>query len=140
MIPLVADPLAILTARHPVEGRRFVFGRGRAGFVAWSSAKRALDECIAKARKAAGNSEPMPAWTLHDLRRTASTVMHEKLGVLPHIVEACIGHVGHKRGVAGVYNLATYDREKRQALARWADHVMALVEGRESNVVTLARA
>jgi len=128
-IPLVAEPLAILTARHPVEGRRFVFGRGRAGFVAWSSAKGALDERIASARKAAGITAPMPAWTLHDFRRAASTIMHEELGVQPHIVEAVLAHVGHRRGTAGVYNLAEYAREKRIALEKWADYVRAAVTG-----------
>jgi hypothetical protein len=41
---------------------------------------------------------------------------------------------GHKRGTAGVYNRASYDREKRRALETWAEHVLALVEGRESKL------
>jgi hypothetical protein len=44
---------------------------------------------------------------------------------------------GHKKGVAGVYNRAVYTAEKRSALLRWGDHVMAAVEGGASNVVTL---
>jgi hypothetical protein len=37
----------------------------------------------------------------HDLRRTAATLMAEKLGVLPHIIEATLNHVsGHKSEVA----------------------------------------
>jgi hypothetical protein len=40
-----------------------------------------------------------------------------ELGIAPHIVEAVLNHVsGHKAGVAGIYNRATYEREKRQAL------------------------
>src|SRR5262245_35473947 len=39
-IPLTAAPLAILTTRQATNGRSFVFGRGQAGFVGWSSAKR----------------------------------------------------------------------------------------------------
>jgi hypothetical protein len=54
--------------------------------------------------------------------------MHERLGIMPHIVEAVLGHVdGHRRGVAGVYNRATYEGEKRAALARWSEHVLAVV-------------
>jgi hypothetical protein len=50
------------------------------------------------------------------------------LGVLPHVVEAILNHVGGFRsGVAGVYNLARYEAEMRDALARWADCVEALV-------------
>jgi hypothetical protein len=52
--------------------------------------------------------------------------------------EAILNHVtGHKAGVAGVYNRASYEREKRTALALWADHVLAAVEGRAVNVVPL---
>ena len=64
--------------------------------------------------------EPMPAWVLHDLRRTTVTGMAE-LGVQPHVIEAVVNHVsGHKAGVAGVYNRATYAVEKREALERWS--------------------
>ena len=63
------------------------------------------------------------------------------LGIAPHVVEAVLNHQsGHKGGIAGVYNRARYTAEKAQALALWADHVMALVEGRKSNVTPLKRA
>jgi hypothetical protein len=49
-----------------------------------------------------------------------------------------LNHVsGHKAGVAGIYNLATYEKEKRAALAMWADHVLAAVEGRSATVVPM---
>ena len=61
-----------------------------------------------------------------------------ELGIAPHIVEAVLNHVsGHKAGIAGIYNRATYEKEKRTALATWADHVMAAVERRASNVVPM---
>jgi len=44
---------------------------------------------------------------------------------------------GHRAGVAGVYNRSTYRDEKARALALWADHLLAVVEGRESNIVSL---
>jgi hypothetical protein len=69
----------------------------------------------------------MPAWRLHDLRRTAATVMQDRLDVLPHIVEAVLNHVsGHRAGVAGVYNRARYVEPMRAALERWAAHVEAI--------------
>jgi hypothetical protein len=51
-----------------------------------------------------------------------------EIGVPPHIIEACLNHVsGHKHGVAGIYNRATYEPEKREALAKWADHLLTIV-------------
>jgi hypothetical protein len=62
------------------------------------------------------------------------------LGVLPHVIEAVVNHVsGHKSGVAGIYNRALYEPEKRQALDLWADHIAAIVEDRASNVMKLRR-
>ena len=69
---------------------------------------------------------------LHDFRRLASTVMHDKLAIQPHIVERVLAHVGHQAGVAGAYNKAEYLAERRRALARWADYVLAVVTGEES--------
>jgi hypothetical protein len=63
----------------------------------------------------------------------------EGLQIEPHVIEAVLNHVsGFKAGVAGIYNRSPYAREKRQALDLWADRLMAIVEGRESNVVTIA--
>jgi phosphoserine phosphatase len=50
--------------------------------------------------------------------------MMAEISVAPHVVEAVVNHVsGHKAGVAGIYNRATYASEKRTALQRWADHI-----------------
>ncbi|MEM9670783.1 MAG: hypothetical protein AAF950_17865 [Pseudomonadota bacterium] len=50
-----------------------------------------------------------------------------ELSIQPHVIEAVVNHVsGHKAGVAGVYNRATYAVEKREALNRWAEHVIQI--------------
>jgi hypothetical protein len=46
---------------------------------------------------------------------------------------------GHKAGVAGVYNRATYEREVTAALALWADHVRSIAEGGERKIVPLKK-
>ncbi|TXN38736.1 tyrosine-type recombinase/integrase [Methylobacterium sp. WL30] len=105
-VPLSAPALQILTATEHIEGRTLVFGQGDGGFQGFSRAKAALD-----AR--AG----VTGWRLHDLRRTAATLMADRLKVLPHVVEAVLNHIsGHKAGVAGIYNRAVYASEKREAL------------------------
>ena len=60
------------------------------------------------------------------------------LGIAPHVIEAVLNHHGgHRAGVAGIYNRSSYEREVRAALALWADHVRALVEGGKKKIVPL---
>jgi integrase len=149
-IPLSPPALAILNAhpRHMLPNgtiRDLIFGGGVFGFRDWSGGKADLDRRILEARIAAAQqagTDPaeiaaMPAWVLHDFRRVISTAMHDTLKIQPHIVEAVLGHVGHQAGTAGRYNKATYREQKRVALALWADRLLAIVEGRESNIVPL---
>jgi integrase len=117
VVPLSGPALAILRRRQRTGD--YVFGRGK-GFQGWSAAREALDKAIAG---------PRPDWVLHDFRRLASTTMHDKLGIAPHIVERVLAHVGHQGGVAGTYNRAEYLSEKRRALERWSDYVIAAVTG-----------
>jgi len=107
-------------------GRDQLFGiRASRGFTGWA----------AKAERALRTASKVTDWTLHDLRRTVATRMAD-LGVQPHIIEAVLNHVsGHKAGVAGVYNRSSYEREVKTALALWADHVRALVEGGDAKVL-----
>jgi integrase len=119
---------AILQARDRSE-RSLVFGTGHGGFSGWSQSKARLDAKL--------EVEP---WVIHDLRRAVSTHMNE-LGVMPHIVEAVLGHVsGSRGGVAGVYNLAAYEPDKRAAMHRWDGHLMAAIEGRDTNISPPRRA
>lgn len=62
-----------------------------------------------------------PHWTLHDLRRTGGTLINEFGLGDPHIVEAILNHVSgpSKGGVAGIYNRAQYEDQKRHTLTRW---------------------
>jgi integrase len=134
ILPLADAALALIEASP--HHRDFVFGDGprrrgdrHRGFSGWSKSKAALDARILEARrKFTEDAEPLPDWRLHDLRRTAATMMADQLGVLPHVVEAILNHVsGHRAGVAGVYNRARYEAEMREALKRWSGHVSALV-------------
>jgi integrase len=76
-------------------------------------------------------------WTLHDLRRTCATRMAD-LGTAPHVIEQILNHQsGHRRGIAGVYNRSSYEREVRAALALWSDQVRSIVEKSERKIVPL---
>jgi hypothetical protein len=62
------------------------------------------------------------------------------IGVQPHIVEAVLNHIsGAKAGVAGIYNRAAYEPEKRRALDMWAEHLDAIVTNRSAVVTPLRR-
>ena len=148
VVPLAPMAKDILKTRARSVDRDLVFGAGTGGFSGWSKAKLQLDAAIlANRRKAAEEAggkrekvKPIEPWVLHDLRRTAATLMAE-IGVQPHVIEAILNHVsGHKAGVAGIYNRNPYEAEKATALARWAEHVASLVENRKSTVTALRQA
>ena len=118
-IPISGPVHSILNCRPKIAGRDYVFGYGDGPFQGWMFAKRSLDSRVG-----------IDPWTHHDLRRTCATGMAD-LGVQPHVIEAVLNHVsGHKGGIAGIYNRATYAAEKAQALQLWADHVMAIAGGK----------
>jgi len=139
-VPLSAAAAAILKAQTVHEGRELVFGSGHGGFSGWSKAKSKLDQAIFELRKKASKkAKSMEPWIIHDLRRSVATGMAE-IGVQPHVIEAVLNHVsGHKAGVAGIYNRATYQREKAAALTLWADHIQSITQGVECKIVPMRR-
>jgi hypothetical protein len=62
------------------------------------------------------------------------------LGVQLPVVERVLNHIsGSFGGVAGVYQRHEFSDEKREALARWAQHIENLVAGRPANVIDMAK-
>jgi integrase len=123
-VPITAPMRVILEARPRREGRDYVFGRRwDSPLAGWSVLKAGLDQRLGSA---------VTDWTHHDLRRTSATRMAE-IGISPHIVEAVLNHVsGHKAGVAGIYNRADYETQKRHALISWGGYLLNIVEGRQA--------
>jgi integrase len=136
-VPLSEIAHAIVAAQPRRQGsngklRDLVFGYADGPFSGWTRARALLNIRIEKA-----TGQPLPHWTPHDLRRSFATHA-SKLGIQPHVVEAILNHIsGFRAGVAGIYNRNPYDAEKRTALALWADHLMAIVEDRESKVTPM---
>lgn len=78
-----------------------------------------LNQIIFVARKKPGYEWLDDIW-IHDLRRTASTHLHE-MGWNSDIIEKALNHtVG---GVRGVYNRAQYADARKKMLQVWADHI-----------------
>ena len=62
----------------------------------------------------------------HDLRRTAASHM-TGAGVPRLVVAKILNHA--ESGVTAVYDRYSYDREKREALELWANHLGEIVRG-----------
>lgn len=103
---------------------------GDTAFSGYSKAKARLDDLMSEElAKIAGSDEgcrrtKLKPWRLHDLRRTAKTLM-VRAGVRPDISERVLGHV--IRGVEGVYDRHDYIAEKRSALEALSSFVQKIV-------------
>jgi integrase len=64
-------------------------------------------------------------FTIHDLRRTASTLLHEA-GFNSDVIEKALAH--EQKGVRGIYNRAQYADQRREMHQWWADFVDAQIE------------
>ena len=128
-IPL-SEPAVAILASLPRIGDTFVLTTdGKAASSNYSANKRRLDALL---------PADMPAWRLHDLRRTAASGM-ARLGINLPVIEKVLNHSsGSFGGIVGVYQRHNFSDEKRHALERWGAHVADLVSGRRSqNVVRL---
>jgi integrase len=136
VVPLTSQVKALIGAKpEGIKGNSwFVFSTtgGQKGFSGFSKAKRELDKEITKARKAEKRG-PMPEWTLHDLRRTARSLMSRAKVPADH-AERALGHV--IGGVRETYDRYEYLDEKRDALEKLAALVGIILAGPADNVVS----
>jgi integrase len=123
-VPLSTAALALIEAQP--KGADYVFpSKAGTAFSGFGEGKAAL--VIARS---------MSRWTLHDLRRTAKTLM-QRAGVRPDISERVIGHV--ITGVEGIYDRHDYEAEKRDALEKLAALLDRIINPPAANVLPLRR-
>ena len=72
---------------------------------------------------------PLEPFTVHDLRRTGSTLLNE-IGFNSDWIEKCLAHEDG-RSSRGVYNKAEYEPQRRHMMQEWADIIDAWVAGRK---------
>jgi integrase len=125
-------PRKSFTVDRVTKPSRFVFTTtGDISISGFSKAKPRLDQAIANAR----DGISLPAWTIHDLRRTAATEMG-RLGIPEFIISKVLNHAA--AGItAKVYNHYEYLKEKRHALECWAQYVDNLTRPSGGTVVAL---
>jgi integrase len=123
---LPAKALAIIEAQPKFSGNPHVFAaaRGPGALNGFNKRKAAFD-------KACG----VTGWTLHDLRRTARSLM-SRAGVSDEHAEHTLGH--KLQGVRKVYNRYDFFKEKSAALAKLAALIERIVHP-VPNVLPLAR-
>jgi integrase len=118
--------LDIIKAQPHFVDNPYVFaGRREGHFNSFSKAKAAFDARL--------DAEFKP-WVLHDLRRTARSLM-SRAGVRPDIAERCMGHA--IAGVEGIYDRHSYTAEKADALNALASLVQAILHPPAEKVVRL---
>lgn len=101
-------------------GSRFVMpGRGKRN---QPFAKNALNKALE------GLTFQMEPFTIHDQRRTASTLLNENAsqnGWSKDVIEKALSH--EKGGIAGIYNRAEYAKQRAEMLQWWADYVDSIM-------------
>jgi integrase len=122
LVPLSAMALAAL----PKASGAFIFTTDGVKPLNASNFKASFDKAL----------PPLPRWTLHDLRRTARSLM-SRAGVPSDHAERCLGHV--MPGVRGTYDRHEYYDEKRRAFEALASLVERIVNP-QPNVVALREA
>ena len=121
--PMALDVIGVRPSRAV-----FVFSNDGARLWGFGPRKEAFDKAVtAELRKHDPEAKPMPNFVLHDLRRTARSLM-SRAGVQTDHAERVLGHV--IGGVRGTYDRHEYREEKAAALSALARLVSRLVSGR----------
>jgi integrase len=129
VVPLAPQALAILIELQALtggKGRRYVFPSLLTG-------ERCMSENTVRGalrRMGYGNDD----MTAHGFRAMARTMMAERLGLAPEVIEAQLAHaVSDALGRA--YNRTTYLQQRVDAMNKWADYLDRLRDG--AQVITM---
>jgi integrase len=126
-VPLSETALAVLKGVPQIVGSSFVFTtNGIAPSSAYSKNKRRLDALL---------PADLPAWRLHDLRRTAASGM-ARLNINLPVIEKVLNHSsGSFAGIVAVYQRHSFADEKRAALEAWGRFITDLMNEKSTEVV-----
>ncbi len=125
IVPLSAPALSVLNDLPH-------FGEGAFVFTTTDGARPVSGFSRAKVR--ANDLSGVENWRVHDLRRTVRTEM-ARLRVPEIVGERVLNHL--PQGLTRTYNIHEYLDEKQDALARWAQELMNIIEPPPANVVPL---
>jgi integrase len=134
MRPLSQAARDVLAAQPRIAGSEFAFTvDGRHAISGFSKHKKKFDKAVSRETK-----EPIPNWTIHDLRRTSRTLLSRCPGVPSDHAERCLGHV--IGGIRGTYDWHEYYDEKKHAFDALAQQIAAIVDPPPANVLPFPQA
>jgi len=120
-VPLAPQALVVLAEL------RSLTGHGRFMFPSLLTGERCMSENTVRGalrRMGYGNDD----MTAHGFRATARTMIAERLGIAPEVIEAQLAHtVADALGRA--YNRTQYLDQRRHMMAKWADYLDTLRNG-----------
>jgi integrase len=129
LAPLPKQAVAVLREPHPLTGHVKMVFRGERHH------DRATSEnTVNAALRAMGFSADEV--TGHGFRATARTMLHERLGFDPHVIEAQLAH-SVRDSLGRAYNRTEFVEQRRKMLQAWADYLDKLRCG--APVVRIAR-
>lgn len=120
-VPLAPQAVAILRDLHPLTGG------GTYVFPSLLTAERCMSENTVRAalrRMGYGNDD----MTAHGFRATARTMIDERLGITPHVIEAQLAHAVPD-ALGRAYNRTELLAQRVDMMARWADYIDQLRDG-----------
>ncbi|KGX39708.1 tyrosine-type recombinase/integrase [Burkholderia pseudomallei] len=132
LVPLATQAVAILRELQPLTGRWTYVFPGRDDKNAPMSGNT-----VNNALRRAGIST-RDEQTGHGFRAMARTILHERLGVKPDVIEHQLAHsVPDPLGTA--YNRTRFLAERREMMQRWADYLDRLRDGDNDDAAIAAK-
>ncbi|MDG1097145.1 MAG: integrase arm-type DNA-binding domain-containing protein [Methylophilaceae bacterium] len=124
IVPLSTQAMIILKDMHPFSGyREFVFTGGH-------DPKKPMSDAALNASLKRMGYDTQTQITGHGFRAMARTILHERLGFDPHIIEHQLAHkVPDALGAA--YNRTRFIEQRKEMMQKWADYLDELKANKE---------
>lgn len=118
VVPLAPQAVAILRALQPLTGQ------GRYVFPSLLTRERCMSENTVRGalRRMGYSNDEM---TAHGFRAMARTLIAERLGIAPEVIEAQLAHAVPD-ALGRAYNRTQYLDQRRDMMGRWADYLDSL--------------
>jgi len=131
LVPLNSVALKVLENIYRIDGSDLLFPTSSSATRPVSGISKAKARCDALTGSdefAKDNLISVTDWRLHDLRRTAGTIMEDELAVAPHIIGAILNHDPNSyKGVTAIYTVGRLVDDRRRAMDAWGKKLESLI-------------